>query len=300
MFPEFDADGEPGPESRRLRVRRRPRPPRRWRRCRSPRASRARKASCCAACTTTPTVYTLTVTGGDGAATRRRGGHRLPARGARVPRPAAAWTTSTTGVEYPGAPPLSATPVVGADCPTPASVDTVTAPRRATRRGVHPGHLGPRDTLAPGQAVTIELRGGRPAAGQHARLPGREAELPSRWDRGRTWTTTSVPPPGRTARRPRRPTSSTSPGPTPARWPPAAAPTVDVTAQHTVSVNDVRILKSVSPTECSWPARSPPTRCGSTRASTSTPATSSSPTSSPTGCARSGPRNYVGRFAGGM
>jgi large repetitive protein len=153
---------------------------------------------------------------------------------------------STTGVEYPGAPPLSATPPVGADCPIPASVDTVANPP-GLPAGVYTQVTWDVGTLAAGQTLTIRyaagvpLRqntlifpGGKPAPNSNLQAANLDNNLgPSTRQNGVAASLTNyVNVTG---------TYSGAVGP-------GASNEVDVTADHTVTVNDVRILKSVSPT----------------------------------------------------
>jgi large repetitive protein len=192
------------------------------------------------------TVYTLTVTGGNTAATDDVVvTDYLPASLEFLG--CGGVDNSTTGVEYPGAPPLSATPLVGANCLTPASVDTVSAPA-GLPAGVYTQVTWDVGTLAAGQTLTIQYAagvplhantliflGGKPtpaSLGQAANLDNNIG--PSTRQNGAAAAATNFVDVTGTY------TGAVETG---------GSTAVDVTAQHTVSINDVRILKSVSPAE---------------------------------------------------
>lgn len=111
-----------------------------------------------------PTVYTLTVSNSAKAATNAvTVTDYLPAAEEFL---GCGQTDNSAAVEYPGAPPLTSTPAVGGNCPTPSSVDTVANPPPNGSVSYPPGvytklswTLG---TLSAGQQVTISYAAGIP------------------------------------------------------------------------------------------------------------------------------------------
>ena len=108
---------------------------------------------------------------------------------------------NSAGVEYPGAPSLTTTPPVGANCPAPASVDTVANPPadgigQLPGRHLHQGGLEPRHAEPPARSSPSTTppasRCGRTCCSPAARPRPRSARPP-------TWATTPAPPPGRSA-----------------------------------------------------------------------------------------------------
>ncbi len=115
------------------------------------------------------TVYTLTVTNGDGGATDDTVvTDYLPASLEFLE--CGGVDNTTTGPEYPGAPSLAATPPV-ADCPTPASVNTVSAPP-GLPAGVYTEVTWNVGSLAPGQVLTISYAAGIPQRENTLTFPG--------------------------------------------------------------------------------------------------------------------------------
>ncbi|MFL6163229.1 MAG: LPXTG cell wall anchor domain-containing protein [Jatrophihabitantaceae bacterium] len=111
-----------------------------------------------------PTVYTLTVSNTGRAATNAvTVTDYLPAAEEFL---GCGQLDNSAAVEYPGAPPLTATPAVGGSCPAPASVDTVSNPPANGSVSYPAGsytkvvwNLG---TLAAGQVATIAYAAGIP------------------------------------------------------------------------------------------------------------------------------------------
>lgn len=111
-----------------------------------------------------PTVYTLTVANTARAATNSvTVTDYLPADEEFL---GCGQTDNSAGVEYPGAPSLAATPAVGANCPTPASVDTVSDPPAngsvSYPAGIYTKVVWNLGTLAAGQSVLISYAAGIP------------------------------------------------------------------------------------------------------------------------------------------
>ncbi len=111
-----------------------------------------------------PTVYTLTVSNTSKAPTNATTVVDYLPAGQEFLGCGLTDNTSAGAVEYPGAPRLTATPAVGANCPTPVSVDTVANPPADGAVSYPPGiytkvtwNLG---TLAGGQIVTIKYAAG--------------------------------------------------------------------------------------------------------------------------------------------
>jgi large repetitive protein len=192
------------------------------------------------------TVYTLNVSGGTGAATDNvEVTDYIPA--AMEFLGCGGVDNTTTGVEYPGAPSLTATPAVGANCPTPVSVDTVSNPA-GFPPGVYTEVVWNLGTLAASATATIRYAAGVPLRANTLRFPGgqpapdsllQEANLdnnigPSTRQNGTAvGLTNHVEVTGDY-------TGDVAAG---------ASSAVDVTASHTVTVNDLRIVKSVSPSQ---------------------------------------------------
>jgi large repetitive protein len=192
------------------------------------------------------TVYTLTITNGDAATTRNATVTDFIPAGMEF-LGCGGVDNSTTGVEYPGAPSLSATPAVGANCLTPASVDTVAAPARLPS-GVYTEVTWNIGNLAPGQTVTIRYAagiplhentlvflGGKPSPaslGQEANLDNNLGHT-TRQNGTAVGLTNHVEVTGTY-------TGAVDPG---------SSQDVDVLASHTVTVNDLRIIKSVTPAD---------------------------------------------------
>lgn len=192
------------------------------------------------------TVYTLTVKGSDSAATD---GvvvtDYLPSSLEFLG--CGGVDNSTTGVEYPGAPPLSATPPVGADCLTPAAVDTVAAPA-GLPAGVYTRVTWDVGTLAAGQTLTIRYAAGVPLHKNTLIFPGGQPDPASLKQAANLDNNT-----GPSTRQNGAPASATNyvdvTGTYTGDVAPGGSTDVDVTTHHTVAINDVRILKSVSPAE---------------------------------------------------
>jgi len=111
-----------------------------------------------------PTVYTLTVNNTTRAATNVvTVTDYLPAAEEFL---GCGLTDNSSGPEYPGAPALTAIPAVGANCPTPASVDTVSNPPPngsvSYPAGVYTKVVWNLGTLAAGQTVLISYAAGIP------------------------------------------------------------------------------------------------------------------------------------------
>jgi large repetitive protein len=190
------------------------------------------------------TVYTLTVTNGDGAATDDVVvNDYLPASLEFLG--CGGVDNSTTGPEYPGAPSLTATPAVGADCLTPSAVDTVSSPA-GLAPGVYTQVTWDVGTLAPGQVLTIQYAAGIPLRQNTLTFPGgaptpeslgQEANLDNntgpttRQNGDGVGLTNTVDVTGTY-------TGTVESG---------ASPAVDVDVSHTLTANDLRIIKSVSP-----------------------------------------------------
>ncbi|HJQ02696.1 MAG TPA: hypothetical protein VJ851_13935, partial [Jatrophihabitans sp.] len=111
-----------------------------------------------------PTVYTLTVSNTSRAATNGvTVTDYLPAAEEFL---GCGLLDNSTGVEYPGAPSLTGTPLVASNCPTPASVDTVADPAPdgsvSYPTGIYTKVIWNLGTLAAGQSVTISYAAGIP------------------------------------------------------------------------------------------------------------------------------------------
>ncbi len=192
------------------------------------------------------TVYTLTVTNGDGAST----GDvvvtdYLPASLEFLG--CGGVDNTTTGPEYPGAPSLTATPVVGTDCPTPVSVDTVSAPA-GLAPGVYTQVTWDVGTLAAGQVLTINYAAGIPRRQNTLTFPG---GTPSPTSLGQTANLDNNT--GPTTRQNGDAASLTNyvdvTGTYTGAVSPGGSASVNVIASNTVTVNDLRIIKSVEPTD---------------------------------------------------
>ena len=191
------------------------------------------------------TVYTLTVTNGDGGATDDTVvTDYLPASLEFLE--CGGVDNTTTGPEYPGAPSLAATPPV-ADCPTPASVDTVSAPP-GLPAGVYTEVTWNVGSLAPGQVLTISYAAGIPQRENTLTFPGGPPSPASLGQAANLDNNT-----GHTTRQNGAASSLTNyvdvSGTYTGPVSPGASPAVDVEASHTVTINDLRIIKSVDPTD---------------------------------------------------
>lgn len=193
-----------------------------------------------------PTVYTLTVTNTSKAATNAvTVTDYLPAQEEFLGCGA---VDNSSGVEYPGAPSLTATPAVTSNCPTPALVDTVVNPP-ADGAVVYPAGIYTKvtwnlGTLAAGQSVTIKYAAGIPlranvlfAGGPSATSLGQSANLdnntgPSTRQISSAATQVNYAHAAGTYTGPVASGGSTS---------------VFDDTSHQVTVNDLRIYKSVSP-----------------------------------------------------
>ncbi|MGI8666864.1 MAG: hypothetical protein ACR2N4_12660, partial [Jatrophihabitans sp.] len=194
-----------------------------------------------------PTVYTLTVSNTSKAATNATTVvDYLPADEEFL---GCGQSDNSAAVEYPGAPLLSTTPAVGANCPTPVSVDTVANPP-ANGSVVYPAGIYTKvtwnlGTLAAGQVVTISYAAGIPlrqnvlfAAGPSAASLGQIANL----DNNTGPSTRQVNDAASQVNYAHAAGSYTGPVA-------GGGASVVADASHTVTVNDLRVYKSVSPAE---------------------------------------------------
>lgn len=191
------------------------------------------------------TVYTLTVTNGDGAATNDVVvTDFLPASLEFLE--CGGVDNTTTGPEYPGAPSLTATPAV-ANCLTPVAVDTVSAPA-GLPAGVYTEVTWDVGTLAPGQVLTINYAAGIPQRANTLTFPG---GTPSPQSLGQAANLDNNT--GHTTRQNGEAATLTNfvdvSGTYAGTVEGGGSTAVDVQASHTVTVNDLRIIKSVSPTD---------------------------------------------------
>ena len=193
-----------------------------------------------------PTVYTVTVTNTSRAATD--GTTVTDYLPAQLEFLGCGGVDNSSGVEYPGAPPLTGTPVV-ANCPTPVSVDTVADPPADGTVGYPAGtytkvvwNLG---TLAAGQTVTL-----RYAAGVPLRENAPFVDGPSPTSLGQVANLDNNT--GASTRQSGDAAEQTNYVHAAGRYSGAivAGGSADVVADaaKTVTVNDLRIYKSVSPT----------------------------------------------------
>ena len=195
-----------------------------------------------------PTVYTLTVTNTSKAATNATTvTDYLPAEEEFL---GCGGVDNSSGVEYPGAPSLTATPTITANCPTPVSVDTVANPP-ANGAVVYPAGIYTKvvwnlGTLAAGQIVTISYAAGIPlrqnvlfAGGPSAASLGQTANL----DNNTGPSTRQIN--DAAAQINYAHAAGTYTGPVAS----GGSTSVFADTTHTVTVNDLRIYKSVSPTE---------------------------------------------------
>ncbi|SDI92432.1 conserved repeat domain-containing protein [Frankineae bacterium MT45] len=154
---------------------------------------------------------------------------------------------STTGPEYLGSGSLAATPVVPTDCPTPASVETVSAPA-GYPPGVYTKVTWNVGVLAANQVLTIRYAAGIPLQQNTTDFTGT------------TPTPTSL---GQTANLDNNNGPSTRQNGTAVGLTnyvnvtgdydgtvaPGGTPAIDITRSHTVTANDLRVIKSVQPTQ---------------------------------------------------
>ncbi len=193
-----------------------------------------------------PTIYTLTVTNTTKAATNATTvTDYLPAQEEFL---GCGQTDNSAGVEYPGAPALTATPAVGANCPTPISVDTVANPP-ANGSVVYPPGIYTKvvwslGTLAAGQTVLIKYAVGIPlrqnvlfAGGPSAASLGQTANL----DNNTGPSTRQIGAAAPQVNYAHAAGSYTGPVAN------GASTSVFDDTTHQVTVNDLRIYKSVSP-----------------------------------------------------
>lgn len=195
-----------------------------------------------------PTVYTVTVTNTSKAATNATTVvDYLPAE---LEFLGCGQTDNSASVEYPGAPRLTATPAVGANCPTPTSVDTVANPPAngsvTYPAGIYTKVAWDLGTLAAGQVVTIKYAAGIPlrantlftggpsaaSLGQTANLDNNTGASTRQIDDAATQTNYVH-------------AAGTYTGPIAA----GSSASVVADASHDVTVNDLRIYKSVAPAE---------------------------------------------------
>lgn len=194
-----------------------------------------------------PTVYTLTVTNTARAATNAVSvTDYLPASEEFL---GCGGVDNSSGVEYPGAPSLTGTPVIASNCPTPTSVDTVANPGPdgsvSYPAGIYTKVSWNLGTLAAGQSVTISYAAGIPlrqnvlfgggptpaSLGQSANLDNNTG--PSTRQLGPAAALTNY-----------AHAAGTYTGPVAGGGTAVAADTT-----HTVTINDLRVYKSVSPAE---------------------------------------------------
>jgi large repetitive protein len=191
------------------------------------------------------TVYTLTVTNGDGGATDDVVvTDFLPASLEFLQ--CGGVDNTTTGPEYPGAPSLAATPAVP-NCPTPVAVDTVSAPA-GLPAGVYTEVTWDVGTLAPGQVLTINYAAGIPQRANTLIFPGGMPSPPSLGQAANLDNNI-----GHTTRQNGAAAGLTNfvdvSGTYAGTVEAGGSAAVDVQASHAVTVNDLRIIKSVSPTD---------------------------------------------------
>jgi uncharacterized repeat protein (TIGR01451 family)/fimbrial isopeptide formation D2 family protein/LPXTG-motif cell wall-anchored protein len=196
-----------------------------------------------------PTIYTLTVTNTSRAATNAATVvDYLPAEeeflGCGLVD-----NTAAGAVEYPGAPSLTATPAVGANCPTPVAVDTVANPPAngsvAYPAGIYTKLTWNLGTLTGGQIFTIRYAAGIPlrqnvlfAGGPSAASLGQVANLDN--NTGASTRQINVA----ASQINYAHVAGTYTGPVI-----GGVTSVFADTTHTVTVNDLRIYKSVSPVE---------------------------------------------------
>jgi uncharacterized repeat protein (TIGR01451 family)/fimbrial isopeptide formation D2 family protein len=195
-----------------------------------------------------PTVYTLVVSNTAEAATNNTTvTDYLPANQEFL---GCGQVDNSAAVEYPGAPRLTATPAVGANCPTPVSVATVLNPPAngsiVYPPGVYTKVVWNVGTLAPGQSVTIQYAAGIPlrenvlfSGGPSAASLGQSANLDNNTGPS-TRQTGSAAPSINYAHAAGSYTGPVASG---------ASNSVVADVNHTVTVNDLRIYKSVTPSE---------------------------------------------------
>jgi large repetitive protein len=191
------------------------------------------------------TVYTLTVSAGNSANTDDVVvNDYLPA--ALEYLECGGVDNSTTGVEYPGAPSLSVTPPVGPDCLIPTAVDTVSSPP-GLPSGVYTQVTWDLGTLRAGRTITIKYAAGVPLRSNTLVFPGGKPS-PNSLDQAANLDNNLGP----STRQNGAAASLTNhvdvTGDYTGDVAEGGSAAVDATADHTVSINDVRILKSVSPT----------------------------------------------------
>lgn len=147
--------------------------------------------------------------------------------------------------EYPGAPPLSDTPAVGADCPTPQTVSTVVNPP-GQPAGTYTEVVWNLGTMGPGAIQTIRFAAGIPQRANTTTFTG-GTPTPASLDQGSNLNNNSGPPtregetePGLTNR---VTVQGTYTGPVQG----GGSPTVSDSDTSTVTAEDVAMVKSVSP-----------------------------------------------------
>ncbi|HEU5270598.1 MAG TPA: hypothetical protein VFU36_11795, partial [Jatrophihabitans sp.] len=193
-----------------------------------------------------PTVYTLTVTNTPRATTNAvTVTDYLPASEEFL---GCGQTDNSAAVEYPGAPSLTATPAVGADCRTPASVDTVSNPPPngsvSYPAGIYTKVVWNLGTMAAGQTMLISYAAGIPlrqnvlfSGGPTAASLGQTADL----DNNTGPDTRQIGPAAALVNYAHVAGSYTGPS--------VVGTAVFDDTSHQVTANDLRIHKSVSPAE---------------------------------------------------
>ena len=218
-------------------------------RSRSPSPSPAPRASCCGGCTSTPPSTRC-------GCARPRSGAPTASSSPTTCRPSwsssAAAARTTRPARSTPAPRCSATarPAVPG-CVEPDSVETVDRPVRhhLPARRLHPAAAGPSATSPPATRSCCRYAAGVPLRANVA-LPGRApSPTPTRASRGPTSTTTPGPPRARARARSRRPTTRHVAGDYQGPVAPGAGTAVTGSTTATVSIEDLRMRKSVSPTQ---------------------------------------------------
>ena len=212
---------------------------------------------------------------------------------------------NSSGLEYPGAPQLDASGVNPSPCPTPVSVETVKNPTGIPELGNLTGvytavtwHVG--DLTAGAQPTIIKYAAGIPLFENTTDWPNGVTPDPTCSQntqnclQGSNLDNNTNTPTGSTREGIKEQSITnrvsatgvfTGTAPTPPPNEPAGY--VEVTEEHTVTIEDVRMQKSVSPNEFT-PAASPRSPWISRSASTWTPRISWSPTRCPMGTAHWG------------
>jgi uncharacterized repeat protein (TIGR01451 family)/fimbrial isopeptide formation D2 family protein len=191
-----------------------------------------------------PTVYTVTVTNsGLSSTTGVTATDFLPAS---LEFLGCGGVDNSTGVEYPGAPRLTATPVVASDCPTPVSVDTVTDPP-GQPPGVYTAVTWDVGTLTAGQAVTINYAAGIPLRQNTVTFPG-GTPIPGSLDQTANLDNNTGPSTRQDGPAAGLTNSVVATGTFTGAVAPGTSNTVVADGSHTVTANDLRVIKSVTPT----------------------------------------------------